>query len=239
MRALDGRPGEAEERIVASLRLAERAQSPSMDLQALVQLVYLRVEQGRAHEIEAVARAQMQRFPDTPAWRSALAALLAAAGRLDEARRELARLAREDFADVPRDRGWLPTLAFAAEVAHAIGDAATAERIHDLPISHATCGGGSLLLRIVAHHLGCCRDARTRRRRAAYFERALTHCASARVLGPHAARDGRAVRSARRGWTRSGRDLAAAALATARVLGLSITHRAAPDLPHLRAVPRA
>jgi hypothetical protein len=46
-----------------------------MDLQALVQFIYLRVEQRTAHEIEAATRAQMQRFPDKPPWRSALAAL--------------------------------------------------------------------------------------------------------------------------------------------------------------------
>lgn len=250
MRALlDGRLADAEAQVLESLRLAEHAQSPNMGLQALGPLVYLRIEQGRAHEIEAATRGQMQRFPDTTAWRSALAALLAAAGRLDEARRELARLAREDFADVPRDRGWLPSLAFAAEVAHAIGDAATAERLHALlsPYARLCVVAGSLLFYgSVSHHLGIL--AATLRR----DEDALTHFGGA--LDVHERMGARAWSArtqlamaellARRGGAddrERAADLAGAALATARALGLERIAAAARrfDLPHLRAVPRS
>jgi len=248
MRALlDGRLIEAEERILESLRLAERAQSPNMDLQALVQLVYLRVEQGRAHEIEAAARDQRQRFPDTAAWRSALATLLAAAGRLDEARRELARIARDDFADIPRDRGWLPTLAFATEVAHATGDAAKAERLQALlsPYARLCVVAGSLLFYgSVSHHLGLLAATRGRDEEAlAHFERALdvhermgarawsarTQIAMAELM---------MQRRAERDEERAA-DLVAAALATARALGLERIAASARrfDLPHLRVVP--
>jgi len=249
MRALlDGRLAEAEERILESLRLAERAQSPNMDLQALVQLVYLRVEQGRAHEIESVTRNEIQRFPDNPAWRSALAALLAAAGRPDEARRELARLGREGFADVPRDRGWLPTLVFAAEVAHATGDAANAERLHALLSPYArlcVVAGSVLFYGSVSHHLGLLaatrrsdEEAMTRLERALdVHERigarawsARTQLAMAELLAQRRAA-GDAERAA---------DLAAAALATARALGLERIAVSARrfDLPRLRALPR-
>jgi DNA-binding winged helix-turn-helix (wHTH) protein/tetratricopeptide (TPR) repeat protein len=250
MRALlDGRLADAEERILESLRLAERAQSPNMDLQALVQLVYLRVEQGKAHEIEAIARGQMQRFPDTAAWRSALASLLAAAGRFDEARRELARIAREDFTDIPRDRGWLPTLAFASEVAHATGDAATADRLYALllPYERLCVVAGSLLFYgSVSHHLALLAAARRSDEDAlAHFERALdvhermgarawsarTQIAMAELLIQR-----RTERDAERA-----EDLAAAALATARALGLeriaASTRRF--EVPRLRAVPSA
>jgi tetratricopeptide (TPR) repeat protein len=246
---LDGRLAEAEQRIMASLRLAERAQSPNMDLQALVQLVYLRVEQGRAHEIESVARDQLQRFPDTPAWRTALAALLAAAGRLDEARRALERIARRDFDDVPRDRGWLPSLAFAAEVAHATGDAAKAELLESLlaPYARLCVVAGSLLFYgSVSHHLGLLAATRGRDEDALdHFERALdvherigarawnarTQLAMADVLAKRRAA-GDAERAA---------DLAAAALATARALGLERIAVSARrfEAPPLRAVPRA
>ncbi len=249
MRALlDGRLADAEACIFASLRHAERAQSPNMDLQALVQLVYLRVEQGRAHEIEAATRSQMQRFPDTPAWRSALAVLLTAAGRLDEARHEIARLAREDFTDVPRDRGWLPTLAFAAEVTHAIGDLATAERLYVLlsPYARLCVVAGSLLFYgSVSHHLGLLAATQGRDDDAlAHFDAALdvherlgarpwsarTQLAMAELLARSKAAD----------RTQRGADLAAAALATARALGLERSALSAQrfDLPRLRAVPR-
>lgn len=245
---LDGNLAEAEERIVESLHLAERAQSPNMDLQALVQLVYLRVEQGRAHEIEAVARGQMQRFPDTPAWRTAFASLLAAAGRLDEARRELARIARQSFADIPRDRGWLPSLAFAAETAHATGDVESAALLHELlaPYERLCVVAGSLLFYgSVSHHLGLLATTRRRDEEAlAHFDRALdtherlgarawsarTQIARAELLVQRHA-DGDAERAA---------DLAAAALATARALGLERIAASARrfDVPRLRAVPR-
>lgn len=249
MRSLvDGRLADAEAQVLESMRLAERAQSPSMGLQALGPLVYLRIEQGRAHEIEAATRGQMQRFPDTAAWRAALAALLVAAGRLDDARRELARLAREGFADVPRDRGWLPSLAFAAEVAHATGDAATAERLHALlsPYARLCVVAGSLLFYgSVSHHLGIL---------AATLERdddALTHFE--RALDVHERMGARAWTArtqlamaellARRGGAGDAEraaDLAAAAVATARALGLERIAAAARrfDLPRLRAVPR-
>jgi tetratricopeptide (TPR) repeat protein len=249
MRALlDGRLADAESHVVASLRHAERAQSPNMDLQALVQLVYLRVEQGRAHEIEAATRGQMQRFPDTAAWRSALAALLAAAGQLDDARRELARLAREDFTDVPRDRGWLPTLAFAAEVAHATGNAATAERLHALlsPYARLCVVAGSLLFYgSVSHHLGILAATVGR------DEDALVHLERARDVHERIGARAWSARTelamaellARRGGAGDGdraADLAAAAVATARALGLERIAAAARrfDLPRLRAVPR-
>jgi DNA-binding winged helix-turn-helix (wHTH) protein/RecA/RadA recombinase/tetratricopeptide (TPR) repeat protein len=249
MRALlDGRLADAEARILASLQHAERAQSPSMDLQALVQLVYLRVEQGRAHEIEAATRSQMQRFPDTPAWRSALAALLAAAGRLDEARHEIARLAREDFTDVPRDRGWLPTLAFAAEVAHAIGDADLAERLHRAlsPYARLCVVAGSLLFYgSVSHHLGLLAATRARDEDAlVHFDAALD--VHERIgARPWSARTQLAMAEllARRGSAGDAEraaDLATAALSTARALGLERTAASARrfDLPRLRAVPR-
>jgi hypothetical protein len=220
-----------------------------MDLQALVQLVYLRVEQGRAHEIEAAARGQLQRFPGTPAWRSALAALLAAAGRLDEARHELARLAREDFADVPRDRGFLPTLAFAAEVAHATGSVATAEQLHALlsPYTRLCVVAGSLLFYgSVSHHLGLLDATRGRDADALdHFERALD--VHARIgARPFGARTQLAMaellaRCRTAGNAERAADLASAALASARALGLERIAASARrfDVPHLRAVPRA
>ena len=250
MRALlDGRLGAAEELIEDSLRQVERAQSPNVDLQSLVQLVYLRVEQGRAHEIEAQTRGQMQRFPDAPAWRAALAALFASAGRLDEARRELERLGRAGFADVPRDRGWIPTLAFSTEVAHATENAPLAETLLPLLTPYArlcVVAGGVLFYGSVSHHLGLLEATRGRRENAlAHLEQALdahermgarawtarTEIALAEQLSRRGA-TGDAARAA---------DLAAGALATARTLSLERIAASARrfNLPHLRVVPSA
>jgi hypothetical protein len=78
--------------------------------------------------------------------------------RRAEARHELERLAHRRFADVPRDRGYLPTLAMAAEVAFATGDARSAELLEPLLAPHARlhviAGSGVLYYGTVAHSLG-------------------------------------------------------------------------------------
>lgn len=153
-----------EEAVARSLRLAERVDSVEVALQQQVQLVYLRIEQGRAGEVEASVRAQVERFPEAPAWRASIARLLVATGRTDEARAELARVARSRFADVPRDRGWIVTLALAAEVACAVGATRVAALTEKAlgPYAHLSvvAGSGILYYGPVSHHLGLAAIAR-------------------------------------------------------------------------------
>jgi DNA-binding winged helix-turn-helix (wHTH) protein len=167
MRALlDGRLDAAEAYVAESIPLGERAESIDVALELRAQLVYLRLEQGRAGEVEAAARAQVERFPDAPAWRAALARLLLSTGRLLEARQELERLAQQRFADVPRDRGWLPTLALAAEVAYATGATRRAELLEELLLPYerlcVVAGSGLLFYGAVAHPLGLLAASRGR-----------------------------------------------------------------------------
>ena len=179
MRALlDGELGVAEDRVAEALALGDRLDAREVALEAGIQLAYLRVEQGRADEIEPAVRAQVQRFPEAAAWRAALAAVLVAAGRDAEARIELEHVARQRFAAVPRDRGWLPTLAFAAEVVSACGAARVAEWLESLLAPHArlhvVAGSGLLYYGAVAHPLGLAAAARGRWDAAiGHFEAAL------------------------------------------------------------------
>ncbi|HKE10767.1 MAG TPA: hypothetical protein VKE73_04280, partial [Myxococcota bacterium] len=159
MRALlAGRFEDAEARIVESLPLGERAQSPEVTLELHSQLLYLRLEQGRAAEVEVPARAQVERFPRVPAWRAALGRILVAEGRLLEARHELEHLSEEGFSDVPRDRAWLPTLALAAEIASATGAMGRSGQLQKLLAPFArlcvVAGSGLLFYGAVSHHLG-------------------------------------------------------------------------------------
>lgn len=159
MRALrEGRLDTAETCIARAARFGERVESPDVALELGAQLVYLRLEQGRVAEVEAAVRAQVERFPDAPAWQAALARAVLATGRLLDARRELESLAAQGFDDVPRDRGWLPTLALASEVAAATGAAKRAERLEELLAPHArlcvVAGSGLLFYGSVQHHLG-------------------------------------------------------------------------------------
>ncbi len=155
---LDGDLGSAERHVGEALALGDRLDSREVALEVGAQLVYLRFEQGRAGEALAAARREVERFPAAAAWRAALARILLAAGRTAEARQTLEPLARSRFAEVPRDRGHLPTLAMAAEVAFATGDELAASSLEPLLAPHArlhvVAGSGLLYYGSVAHALG-------------------------------------------------------------------------------------
>src|SRR5262249_42450917 len=95
----------AEGRVAQSIAIAAAAELPEIALEMYAQLLYLRLEQGRAEEVVLAARDQMRSFADQRAWTAGLAYLLAATGRVAEARAELEPLVARGFADVPRDRG--------------------------------------------------------------------------------------------------------------------------------------
>jgi DNA-binding winged helix-turn-helix (wHTH) protein/tetratricopeptide (TPR) repeat protein len=184
LRAMDllrcGDLGAAERKVGESIGLAERLDTSEIALEVGSQLVYLRLEQGRAAEVADAVRAQVERFPETPAWRAALARVLAAAGRLAEARLALEPLAARGFADVPRDRGHLPTLAIAAEVAAALGDegaaAALEARLAPHARLHVVVGSGLLYYGTVAHALALCAATRSR------WDDAIAHFSAALAL---------------------------------------------------------
>jgi hypothetical protein len=155
---LDGDLEPAEGRVTEAMAYGERLESPEVALEVGGQLAYLRLEQGRAGEIVDAARSQLARGPGITVWRAALAVLLVAADGRSEARRELERLARQRFEDVPRDRGYLPTLAMAAGVASALGDARAgswiASRLAPYARLHVVAGSGLLYYGAVSHALG-------------------------------------------------------------------------------------
>jgi tetratricopeptide (TPR) repeat protein len=167
----------AERHIVSSMQLADRVRSPDVALEMQAQFVYLRIEQGRASEIEPATRDQMRRFPEQPAWRAARGRVLIACGRIVEAAELLKSLASHGFDDVPQDRVWLGTHALAAEVAHACGDRRVAEMIERLLIPYASLGtllSSVLYYGPVAHHLGlACATQEKWESAIAHFEAAL------------------------------------------------------------------
>jgi len=179
----------AEGLILESIRIAERIDSPEIAIELQAQFVYLRMEQGRGAEIEAATREQIRRFPQQPTWCAALGRILVASGELAEARQTIAPLVVREFADIPIDRGWLGTHAFAAEVVAAIGDERSAERLeeHLLPFAARTIVVGSALYYgPVVHYLGLLAATRSRWDAAiGYYEAAIAseQRAGARVFG--------------------------------------------------------
>jgi DNA-binding CsgD family transcriptional regulator len=92
-------------------------------------------------------------------FRAALAAILAEAGRADQARVELERLAAGDLAAVPRDPAWSYTLATLALACYHLGEAETAVKLHERLEPYAdrnivTGRVGAICLGPAAYYLG-------------------------------------------------------------------------------------
>jgi transcriptional regulator with XRE-family HTH domain len=125
--------GRFEEGEQEAAEVLERSgDAPNFATGYAAQLYVSRRGQGRAGELLPELVAYVEARPDEPAWRALLAAAHAEAGRLQDARRELDRLAGHGFADVPRTWTRPVTLALAAECAALTGDRARAALLHPL-----------------------------------------------------------------------------------------------------------
>jgi predicted ATPase/class 3 adenylate cyclase len=110
MRAvLAGRFDEAERLFseTPSLERAKRLLEPNTVQAGAVVLFELRRLQGRLAEMRDAFETFAGEYPAVPAWRAALALVYADVGAEEEARRELAALARDDIGALPRDANWL------------------------------------------------------------------------------------------------------------------------------------
>ena len=135
MRAeLTGRFDEAEAHAQRSLAIAQRMQGEPYQaaMQIFAALMFdLRRQQGRLAEVEAPVAEYAE--PDAvPAWRAALALVYSELGRAAEARREVERLARHDFTDLPFDWLWLSTLSLIVDVAEIRDDTRLMELLYRL-----------------------------------------------------------------------------------------------------------
>jgi len=98
-----------------------------------VQLLWLRREQGRLSELAPYVRAHPldSRIPMMAAFRATAALLDLETGSPEDAREQLARLAENDLADLPRDFTYLYGLAVLSELCAALGDPACAATLYD------------------------------------------------------------------------------------------------------------
>jgi tetratricopeptide (TPR) repeat protein len=138
MRAyLAGRFDEVERTAAEALALGESAQPAAARMAFGAQRIVVRREQGRVADIVAETRAITQAAPGMPVWSCALAAVLAEAGDLDAARGELARLARDRCAMVPRDFFWLFGMAQLSRACAILDDAKHAAVLYELLVPYA------------------------------------------------------------------------------------------------------
>ena len=129
---IEGRYAEVERLSAEADAVGRRLGDSMISMLAETQVVAMRWIQQRLGDVEEAALRLADGFPELPSLRAILVRLHCEMGRDAAARRELERLARRDFADVPRYNGWLVTMALLAEACAHLGDPARAARIYEL-----------------------------------------------------------------------------------------------------------
>jgi class 3 adenylate cyclase/tetratricopeptide (TPR) repeat protein len=120
------------------------------------QIVAIRWEQGRLHElVDLVAQAVIDN-PALPAFKAAHAMALCSAGSYDTARELLDPFVSDRFASIPLDLAWSTTLASWSEVAFRVGANEAAAPLYDLLLPHARTiiWNGSNVWGPATRHLG-------------------------------------------------------------------------------------
>ncbi|WP_421118682.1 ATP-binding protein [Aquihabitans daechungensis] len=126
-----------------------------------VNLVDIRLYQGRSAEVLDLLAGAAEASPNIPCYRAVLALCAAEAGDTELADRSYRHFRDAAFATIPEDSNRLLTLVVLADTAGQLGDAASAEVLHDLLLPAAdlqailNCyGGGGAYWGPVAHQLG-------------------------------------------------------------------------------------
>jgi len=181
MRAIgDGRFEEARRGIEEARELALSLGERTSEATDWAQRGFLYEAQGRIEDlfgdIDPVLQHYRWLMPDTlqriRTW------LLVPAGRLEEARSEMATSLDAHFADVPRSEGWLLVIAGSVEVAAALGLEEAAADLHALLAPFAGWNVSHQLMRVylgpVSHYLGLAAAVAGQRAEAVrHFEAAL------------------------------------------------------------------
>ncbi|MBV9310014.1 MAG: AAA family ATPase, partial [Solirubrobacterales bacterium] len=144
---------------------------------AIQQLAIAR-EQLHTAELEQPARQFVAQSPAVPAWRAALARLLAEVGKPEEARLEFQALAADGFEEIPPDGNWMIAMTLLGELCSLLGDSEHAQLLYELLLPfaglHVVVGIGALCLGSTDRYLGLLAATAGREAEAAnHFERAL------------------------------------------------------------------
>jgi DNA-binding CsgD family transcriptional regulator/tetratricopeptide (TPR) repeat protein len=128
----EGRFEEAERLARNTLQIGDRM--PGLDAAGVygVQMFTLRREQGRLHEVGPVVQHFVKTNAQANVWRPGLALIYAELGQLEAARHEFDMLAADGFCTLVRDGVWVASIAYLAQVAHALQNAARSEVLYRL-----------------------------------------------------------------------------------------------------------
>ena len=129
---LEARWDEAEAEAREALRFGELAENGDAWVHWIVQAIPIRYEQSALPEFIAGFLAQLGQQRHLPNRRPLFAALLAMAGRVEEARAEYEPLAQVRFSTIPRDHYWLPITSLLSTCAVLLEDGPRAKILYDL-----------------------------------------------------------------------------------------------------------
>lgn len=226
---VEGRFAEAERFAEEALSLGLRISEGSARNYYAAALCWIRLQQGRAAEIEPLLRAGVEAESGSALLSSVLARIHAETGELELARAELAELTKNGLSDLRDDWAAFPVLAHLAAVSEALGDASRAriveERLDPHALFHAVLGPAILYLGPCTFSLGLCALTRGALDEAVnLFERARDDAGKMRAAPSSAAADyhlaSALLRRAQRGDTERAELLAGAALSSAGELGM-------------------
>ena len=128
--------------------ISDRLPDTTIPLSVASQRVGLQWAQRGPRELGESVRRYADSVPAMPVWRAALAAALAASGRVPEARLEFDRLVADDCAALPRDNVWFGAMAGLVETAASLRTSGQAIELHRQLLPFA---GRNIVLPIVAY----------------------------------------------------------------------------------------
>jgi len=133
MRAImSGRLEEGEQKTIQAISIAQRFRNPLISQGFAVQMFNIRLQQGRAHELEPLIRRTVEENPEIVAWLPAMALLLMLAGKEQEARDIFEQLAADGFTGIPMDFGWLTAMQRLTTIASYLNDKPAAAVLYDI-----------------------------------------------------------------------------------------------------------
>jgi len=155
---MQGRFDESELLAQQALAIGQSVQTEAAPGVFGQQMFTLRREQGRLKEVESVVRVFLQQNPAASTWRPGLAVIYSELGLTEEARTEFETLARNDFAELPRDAVWMGTMTYLVDVCTFLHDRLRASSLYRilLPFDGANViiGSGEACYGAVARYLG-------------------------------------------------------------------------------------
>lgn len=127
-----GRLEDCERLAREALAIGQRAQDPTSPLLFETIMFTLRMVQGQVEDrVDAIKR-YLENFPEIQSIRATIANLYFRLGRREDAQREFAQVAAQDFANLPRDGSWHATMANLAYVCSYLNDVRRAGILYDL-----------------------------------------------------------------------------------------------------------